>query len=1374
MSLDTLLADLNRAGVTLTAEGGGLRFHTASGPLPSELRGAIAAHRQELIEHLSRPGEPFEPFPLTSLQEAYWVGEQSFYHLSAPAHVHQEFTAPDLDIARLNAALAALMDRHDALRSRVLNDGTQRVMEDRPPVPLRIIDARDGSSGELPEEPGAGTGGEESLTEVRGSIGTWLPPLDRGPPFLCVTVRLSHETRVFLAFRLIGFDGKSVDVFFRDLRALYAGEPLVPAPGPGAYRAWILSSLLPSPKREQAKAHWLERLEELPPAPDLPRCGSQSGGGFRRLTGALSDIAWANFTALAARFGVTVNAALATIYIETIRRWSRTPDFTINVLFSARPHHGPAAEALGNFSSTLLLAVPAGDGLFHERAARTQARLHTDMAHAAMTGVEVIRELQRRNGAGGQPSMPVVFASFLGMQTRDDAVVSPLPGWRLIGGAMHTPQVLLDHQIFMDRGALAFNWDVAEDAFPPGMVEAMFEHYRRHLEALADGPAAWLNAQAFPLAKSQTDERQRANQTDSFLPIHQLHEPFFDRVRRDKSAPAVIDGVRVVTYGALCALTNQIAGQLAAAGVRRGNRVAVLLPRGWRQVAAVLGIHQAGAAYVPIQARTPNARVGHILGHAGVSAIIGDATLCRAGGVPDGVARLIVEEEDTTGSGTPEPDAARGAPSDVAYIIYTSGSTGEPKGVSITHRAAVNTIRDLIDRLGITAKDRVLAVSALTFDLSVFDIFGMLTAGGTVVMPPDTETPDPELWADLVRRHHVTVWNSVPALLEMTLDLLGDRAAEILSSLRMVMLSGDWIPVSLPGRLARVCPDASIHALGGATEAAIWSNIWHVEKALPDWPSIPYGYPLANQRYHVLDRRLDPAPVWVPGDLYIAGAGLAEGYHRDAELTRRSFFEHPVTGERLYRTGDKARYRPGGVLEFLGREDSQVKIGGFRIELGEIDAALALCPGVENAVTVVGRGADGRPGYLMGFAVPDSGAEVGVAALRAHLAGLLPDYMVPKVIHVVQSLPLTANGKVDRKRLESRPHDPAPAAIERQATATERALIEEWQGILGGVEPGLTDDFFAVGGTSLLAVRLINAIARRFGVRLPLACLFRSGTVAGLAERLDAVNDRAERGRSLIAISPSTAEEAPRLYLVHPVGGGVLCYRALTAALDGRVMVLGLQVPDNRQGQQVTVEAMAAHYLREVMEDAGDRPLLIGGWSMGGMLALEMAHQALRRGATVSGLFMIDSWCAANKPEPIAEQDILLGFLGDLVNGGPLPSNIRARLGDSDPEGLAAAVAGLHKAGLLAPGVTADTLAELADIYRNNYAALLRYRPPPLPDTAILFSADQTAKRFPGLIPPSQWLAERGAPQLSLPGNHYGILQPLVSGIVAKAILSRL
>ncbi|MEU7688210.1 non-ribosomal peptide synthetase, partial [Streptomyces spectabilis] len=444
----------------------------------------------------------------------------------------------------------------------------------------------------------------------------------------------------------------------------------------------------------------------------------------------------------------------------------------------------------------------------------------------------------------------------------------------------------------------------------------------------------------------------------------------------------------------------------------------------------------------------------------------------------------------------PSMKPARGLPDVLAYVNFTSGSTGEPKGAELPHRAAVNTIDDINTRYRVGPQDRIVAVSSLNFDLSVYDIFGVLSVGGSLVLLDEEQVSAPETWGELVSRHQATIWNSVPALLDL---LLKAAPASMLSTLRLALVSGDWIGRDLPGRLADATRGrCRFIAMGGATETAVWSNAFEVLGQLPDWPSIPYGFPLRNQHHRVVDQQGRNRPDWVPGELWIGGAGVAKGYRGNPESTASRFVEHE--GERWFRTGDLVRYRPGGVLEFLGRIDHQVKIQGYRIELGEIETALLGCEQVDRAAVVaVGTG---LARHLVAFVVP-SIDRPNLEKIRTQVATALPTYMCPARYYIVDEVPLSANGKIDRTALLSwTSMDQAAVPGEPPRPGWEQKLAAEWDLLLENKVRSRQDNFFGLGGNSVLATRLARALRTKFSTQTSVRELFTSSTVAEMAALL--------------------------------------------------------------------------------------------------------------------------------------------------------------------------------------------------------------------------------------------------------------------------------
>jgi amino acid adenylation domain-containing protein len=910
------------------------------------------------------------PFPLTDVQEAYWIGRSGALELgSISTHVYFEVDLRDLDLDRFELALRRLIDRHGMLRSIVLPEGLQQILPAVPPYRLSVLDLR----GAEPEP------AEAALRAVRDRMSHQVLPSDRWPLFEVAASRLAGErVRLHVSVDLLIGDAWSFLILARDLARLYAAPEEELPPLALSFRDYVLAeiALRESAAYRRDLEYWRSRLAALPPAPALPLAKSPTAievPRFVRRSERLERAAWSRLKERAQRASLTPSGVLLAVFAEVLAAWSRSRRLTINLtLFSRLPLHPQVDDIVGDFTSLTLLAVESEAGEpFAVRAQRLQERLWDDLDHRLVSGVRVLRELSRSHGEP-RTIMPVVFTSTLNQRAEEDE--SPAEGER--GFAIsQTPQVWLDHQVSERAGALIYNWDAVEELFPAGLLDAMFGAYGRLLEKLAADEAAWREPVRGLLPAEQLHLIAEANATAAPLPGGLLHEPFLERARLAPDAPAVITSSRTLTYGELDRLSLALARRLRRLGAGRNRLVAVVMHKGWEQVAAVLAILRAGAAYLPVDARLPAERLRHLLAR-GEAAIALTQPGLEGGAIawPEGVQRVVVESEDVKNERDLKDEGESAGPGDLAYVIFTSGSTGEPKGVMIDHRGALNTLVDVNRRFGTGPEDRVLALSSLSFDLSVWDVFGMLAAGGALVVPDAGSERDPAHWAELAARAGVTVWNTVPALMEMLVEYDAGRPGVLTAPLRLVLLSGDWIPLHLPDRIRAAFPGARVISLGGATEASIWSILYPVDEIGEGWTSIPYGRAMANQSCHVLDEDLEPCPVWVPGHLYIGGAGLALGYWRDEEKTCAAFFPHPRTGERLYRTGDLGRLLPSGDIEILGRDDTQVKIQGHRIELGEIEAALARHPRV--AATVVSAvGERSGPKQLVAYFVPKPEAD---------------------------------------------------------------------------------------------------------------------------------------------------------------------------------------------------------------------------------------------------------------------------------------------------------------------------------------------------------------------------------------------------------------
>lgn len=1055
MTVPALLADLTRRGIKIAVSGDQLDVRAPKGALSPALRGEIASRKAEILRYLSLRdargavhelqeivpdrARLHEPFPLTDIQQAYWVGRSAlFAQGDISIHCYLEIDCKRLDVARLESALERVVAQHDMLRAIILPEGQQRIL---PEVPAYRIEATDHRHRRAEDT-------ERELLDVRERMSHQVFPTDEWPPFEIRASILDEETtRIHLSIDLVSIDGGSLMIFLQDLSQCYLA-PEKPLPKlEVSYRDYVLAeqALQATSHYQISLQYWRERIKDLPPPPELPLAMNPAAltkTRFRRRHTTLAPEAWSRLVERAAMEGLSPSAVLLTAYAEVLATWSKHPRFTINItLFNRLPFHLQVNQLIGDFTSIVMLGIDCSSTeTFVERAHRAQAQLWTDLEHRHVSGIQVLRELRAAQG-GRHAAMPFVFTSMLNLGGQ--GYRPPSATMKALGKTAYmltqTPQVWIDCQSHLEEdGALAFHWDFVEDLFPQGMMDEMFDAYCALLGRMATDEGFWQErtVRRVPLPAREVALRAEVNATDAPEPEQVLPELLAARAAETPDRPAVLSLRRTLRYGELFRRANHLSHRLVGLGCR-SRLVAVVMEKGWEQVVAVYGIHSAAATYLPIDVESPPDRLAYLLAQGEVTVALTQPHIDARLTWPEGITRLVLEEDEPSGPEAEAP-AALPQPGDLAYVLYTSGSTGKPKGVMIEHRSVVNRIFDVNDRFTVGPEDRAIALTTLHHDLSVYDLFGMVAAGGAIVVPDAASARDPLHWADLMNRFGVTLWNSVPAFMEMMVDALEHEAGRPqLDSLRLVLLAGDWIPVTLPRRLWTLAPEARFISLGGPTETTVWDICYPVESVDSAWQSIPYGKPMKNARYHVLNESLEACPTWVPGELYIGGTGLARGYYRDEERTRERFLTHPKTGERMYRSGDMGRYLPDGNIEFLGREDFQIKILGQRIELGEIEVTLAMHPSVRTAVATVATAASGGR-RLVAYVVP---ADAGALSVKEATAAVYASF-APSTEETIVDPVARAEFKLNRHGL--RRLDGAELSFDLGKPQVDEALVAQY------------------------------------------------------------------------------------------------------------------------------------------------------------------------------------------------------------------------------------------------------------------------------------------------------------------------------------------
>ncbi|MFE1961871.1 amino acid adenylation domain-containing protein [Streptomyces sp. NPDC059479] len=1056
------------------------------------------------------------PYPLSFAQEQLWFLDQLRSGATTEYLLHEAFRLRGpLDTGALTAALSEIAVRHEVLRTRYgsvdgdgdnggdgsgVGAGAQTVDPPRPVEPV-LVDL----SG-LPADERRTRLRELSATELRTPI-----DLRERPPWRLTLVDLGpDDTALLITVHHIAFDGWSWGVLAEEIETLYTaftkGEPSPLEPLPVQYldyAQWQRESYEASAESmDRQRAYWRERLADLDPLElpaDRPRPARWDSSG--------DSLSFTVPAALAARVDEVGRRAGATPFMTylaafqlLLARHTGRRDVAVGVSLASRDQP-ELDQMIGMFLNTVVLRTDlSGDPSFTELLARVRDAQLDDFSNQEVPFERVVADLAPERDPSRNPVFQVGFALH-------NARRRPLrlPGLEVSKYESTTASSAFDlslHLAARPDGSLEAKFLYPTALFDAARMERMADGLLRLLTDIADRPGVSVHRLEI-VPESELPRFAEWNRTDTVTADRSLSELFLERARATPDAPAVVSGSTETSYAELARQVGVLSRRLRSLGVTRGTPVGVALHRGGDLVTALLAVLASGGVYVPLAPEHPAERLAFMISDAGAEVLLTQESLRER--LP---AHPRVVTVDGAGRDESVPsDTALRAPvfvgnSDAAYIMYTSGSTGRPKGVVVTHAGIRNRVLWSVDRYGIGPGDRVLQKTTIGFDAAVWEFLSPLVSGGAVVMAPEEAHRDPSVMVRAVAEHDVTVLQLVPSVLRL---LLAETDLGECSALRLVCSAGEPLPAELCARL-RETADVEVFNTYGPTECAIDSTAWRYD-GTERTEIVPIGRPLPNVRTFVVDAEDQLVPVGVPGELCVAGVGLARGYAGRGDLTADRFTPHPfpsTPGERWYRTGDLVRRREDGALEFVGRIDEQVKVRGVRIEPGEIEAALTAHPAVAAAVVATHRPESGDT-ELVAYLVAAPGTPLPESEeLRALLAARLPESMIPSVTVPLDAIPLTPNGKVDRRRLpspESR-DQPDGTAWTAPRTAAERTVAELMGEILGVERVGADDDFFALGGHSLLAIRLVLRLRRAFGIELTVGELFHARTVAELAARV--------------------------------------------------------------------------------------------------------------------------------------------------------------------------------------------------------------------------------------------------------------------------------
>jgi amino acid adenylation domain-containing protein len=1127
---------LAEQGVTIWGEGSRLRYRAAKGALTQPLRDELIRDKDRLLAAWrTHAAQVVEQHPASYGQRALWFIHQSLPESASYNVVFSARLRSKVDLGALRGACQALVDRHPSLRTTFAMDRDRLVqrVHGSMGVPFEV---RDRSAADL----------EALRAELLAA--SHLPfSLEDGPPIrVHVLARAEDDHFLLLTVHHIAADGWSLFLLLDDLKQLYASEAgaaaTLPRPRPlhdvAEFARWQ-REMLASDEGRAHEAYWLQTLAgdstPLTLPTDRPRGAVASNRGATHAIDLGRDLS-ESVQSFANREGATPYMVLLAAYQVLLYRYTGQPDVIVGSPTYGRDR-SEFADVVGDFINMVPLnATFANDRSFRDFVADTRRTVLGAMQHQDYPFPLLVEKLQPDRSAAHTPVFQTLFVlqkfkqlagfedffSSSGSELRSDAgglVLSPFAIPQQEGQFELSLDLVENDGVY--QGTIKYDTELHDRA----SIERLASHYRTLLNAAVGAPETMLSR--LPLmehAQLQAVVAVAEQQPRSAAREGTVVDFIAAQVARTPDVVAVSFDGRELTYREIDELSDRVAGALRARGAAQNAPIGVMLPRSPDLLVALLGVLKAGAAYLPLDPRYPLQRRAFMLADSDTAMVVTDAAGSKE--LEGRFSRAVFRIRDLAAEAR-APAGARVDPRSLAYVIYTSGSTGQPKGVEIEHIGVANFLASMRETPGLEAGDRVLAITTVAFDIAVLELFLPLTVGATIVMASEDVVGDPVRLAALIAASGTTVLQATPATWRLLIGAgwKGDGRLKALCG-------GEALSLDLANQLLDRC--GSLWNLYGPTETTVWSAVHRVEKGAS---SVPLGRPIANTQLYVLDTNAQPLPIGVPGELWIGGDGVARGYHARPDLDAQRFAPNAfVAGGRAYRTGDRVRCRSDGLFDFLGRLDFQVKIRGFRIELGEIEAVLRRHASLREAVVVARDDRDGEP-RLVAYWTPTCSAPLPtVSELRAFVGEALPYYMVPSSFVELEALPLTKNGKIDRKALPE-PDTDRPslaAAFVQPATATERTLADIWAHVLGLERVGIRDNFFDLGGTSLLLVQLQRSLNERLGSMLPLVDLFRYPTIAALAARLDvsgadtsplrAVESRAALQKSALAAAEMLAE----------------------------------------------------------------------------------------------------------------------------------------------------------------------------------------------------------------------------------------------------------
>jgi surfactin family lipopeptide synthetase A len=1233
-SVQQWINELSDRGVKLWVQGDRLRYSGSEDVLTPQLLAELSKNKAEIIAILSQdlsaddrkksltiqPVSRDQNLPLSFSQQRLWFlnelegGESSAYNWPAPAI---GFTG-ELDQQILIKAISEIVRRHEVLRTNFININGEIVQKIQPPRLLNvpIIDLQP-----YPEA-------EQAIAVKEFAAAERAKPFDlqNGEIFRCQLLQLSKTSHVLvLAVHHIAADGWFMGIFLRELVSIYEAflqsnpSPLPELPIQYAdfaawQRNWLQGEVL-----ERHLNYWQQQLADIPPLLELPtdyqRPPIQTFQG-NRVPFQLSLSLTQHLKKLSQQNGSTLFMTLLTAFAVLLSRYCEQPDIVIGSPIANRDRT-EVENLLGFFVNNLVLRIQIPqNSSFQDLLAQVKRTALDAYDHQNLPFEKLVEALQPERNLSYHPLFQVMFI----LQNSPSGQL-PMPNLKLssIEVESSTTQLDLTLEILDSVNGLAGRFEYNTDLFERSTIDRMAKHFQNLLEAIATNPQQKVSQ--IPLLSKSEQQQILIDWNDTAVNYPQdicLHKLVEAQVERTPDAIAVIYEDQQLSYQELNQKANQLAHHLLAIGIQPEQLVGICVERSLDMLVGLLGILKAGAAYVPIDPSYPRDRIEYMLSDSQAKILITQQSLINQIPEYSGLTiSLDAEQQKLAQASALNPQVAIDS-NQLAYVIYTSGSTGKPKGVQVLHQGVTNFLLSMQNTPILSPDDVLVAVTTICFDIAVLELYLPLLVGAKLAIASRDAARDAMLLHQLIVSEQATCMQATPSTWRMLSEIgwQGDKNFKVLCG-------GENLPLSLAQELTS--KNATVWNLYGPTEATVWATISRIN--LED-NRVTIGKPLANTQLYVLDEQLQPVPIGVAGEMHIGGVQVARGYLNRPDLTAERFIPDPFSSQteaRLYKTGDRVRYLADGAIEYLGRIDFQVKLRGFRIELGEIEAVLSQHPAVNQAVAIVDRQQSGSD-RLVAYIIGNSGVEVSVPELRNFLKENLPEYMVPVTYEILDSFPLTQNGKIDRRALPKT----TQSQTLQDSTKTnypqdelELRIAQVWQKLLGTKSFSTDDNFFEVGGHSLLAIRLSAQLEEVVGYPVPIMSIFQSPTIIGLANLLR--KGWTPTWNHLVPLKSNGTN--PPFFCIHEGFGEVFVYRHLAKHLAANQPFYGLQAQglDGRLPPLNRIEQMATSYLKEIKILQPEGPYYIGGFCAGGVVAYEIAQQLHAQGQEVALLALMDT-----------------------------------------------------------------------------------------------------------------------------------------------------